>query len=281
MRRARLLLGLWGAGLLCVLIALAYLRGKQREAAAQAGTPRQIPADRQFTDPLLLPTADPDDPSQLVMPELLYGERDGNPLRLTPEGGKVTLVDFDLLAGVIAAVKSISQQELEARVDETIVWEDFLDDRRRGEIRGRVCQFSGRLYRMVENEAADLSQIGLEHLYEGQIRDALGRMYSFYCFEKPGGETVSSDVAILTGVFYKLIKYTDRAGEDLVTPLIVARTITFRPGYRPPRSLADRVIEQAPPWALWAGFAAVVAVIIAVTSFLMGRKPPPLRRRRF
>jgi len=278
--RVRRLAVLGLAALGCVVAVLLYVRAARIRAAARPPAARKLSGGDVRADALLLPPAAGGDASQLVPSALLYAERDANPLRITPEGGKTTLVDYDILAAVLKAVKAVPQRELEARVDRSIVWEDFDDPVRRMALRGRLCQFRGTLYRLVENPTAKFPALGIERLYEGQIRDALGRWYCFYCFERPSPPLTRADEAVLTGVFYKLIKYTARSGEQIVAPLIIARTVRAGRRYAPP-SFAGRIVDRAPDWALAAGLGALAAIICLVMTLLF-RRPhvPPLRDRR-
>jgi len=261
------------------VIALVYARRHRARIPATA-VGGNIAPGRAFAEPLIVPTADPNDPSQLVLPGLLFAERHANPLRFTPEG-KVTLIDRATLAMVLEAVKAVTQDQLEARVDRGVVWEDFLDAQRRDQIRGRICQFRGALRRFAETDfkLADFTDVGSEHLYEGQIQDMLGRWYSFYCFEKPVPDITRAELAIVTGVFYKLIKYPTVGGEEMVTPLIIARTVTRGPRYEAPESLTARVARVAPPWARYAALAGMAAVAFALMTLLLRRKRAPLPRR--
>ena len=276
MRRVRRLGILLAVAALCVAVVLLVAGRRRRTVAGPRGG--RIPADADLSQPTVLPNADPDDPSQLVQPWLLFAEPHGNPLRRI-NGGLQTLIDHDTLALVLQAVKDVPQAELADRADPNIAWEDFVDKNRRERIRGRVCRFSGTLWRLEVNNTVAFPEIGIERLYEGQILDAPGGWYSFYCFEDPG-KIGRADVATVTGVFYKLIKYPTRGGEEMVTPLIIARTITSRPGPRPPKSVTQRMTESAPPWALYAGLGVAAIVAFIVTGLVMRRRPSAVYRRR-
>lgn len=266
-----------GAALVLICGVLAYLY--LLPADSGSGEPdRGISSDQDLSQPTVVPTADPEDPSQLILPGLLMSERHANPVRVTP-GGKTTLVDYDILATALEAVKKVPQDELRARVDHSVEWEDFNDKQRREEVRGRVCQFRGTLRRFTVSKGVDMSPSGIDTLYEGQLQDVYGRWYSFYCFEKPDREIKRTDVAVLTGVFYKLIRYTTRGGDEMITPLIVARTITPRRDYRPPQSVAERVVEGTPPWLLYGGLATAAAIVCLLLHKLMKRRPSRYERR--
>ena len=278
-RKVRHLLLLVGAAALMVGGILIYLQWVKKPEDGQDQVKDTL-SRGELEEPMVLQEGDPDDPSQLVPASLLYPERHANPLKVTPQG-KTTLIDKDLLGAVIGRLKEVSQQELEGRVDRSITWETFLDETRREQVRGRVCQFRGTLRRFTETKGVKFPDRGVETLYEGQIQGAPGEWYSFYCFRKPEPEIDRSDVAVVTGVFYKLIKYSSREGKDIVSPLVVAPTLTSRPAIRPGPSVASRVVDEAPPWALYLGLAAIVLVVFVALSLLMRRKPnanPALRR---
>ena len=279
MRKVRLATFVMMLALACLVVALFYVR-RHRARIALGPERGKIPPAQAFVEPLVVPTADPNDPSQLVLPGLLLAESHANPLRITAEG-KTTLVDYDTLATVLGALKAVTQDELEARVDRRIVWEDFLEAQRRDQIRGRICQFRGALYRFAETDLGEVNfkDIGIEHLYEGQVQDVLGRWHSFYCFQKPVPEITRAELAVLTGVFYKLIKYPTVRGEELVTPLIVARTVTRGPRYEVPQTITARIAQAAPPWARYAMVAGVAAAVFGVMTLLFRKKRPALPRR--
>jgi len=220
-----------------------------------------------------------DHPSQIVPRSVLYGVRDGNPLRITA-GGKNTLIDRDILGVLLETVKGYSQEELNRRVDADIAWETFLEKRSRDRIRGRLCQFRGTLWRFVEVEDHDYRDIGIQKLYTGQVQDNRLHSYTFYCFEAPPEPIERTELAVLTGVFYKLVKYTNRAGQDRVDPLIVARTIERGVTVQAPRSVTHDIIESAPPWAVYVGLAAVIVAVFIAMSLLMRRKPASAHRVR-
>jgi len=267
--------------LLCVITAVLYVRLKP------AGRPPRITLQESRTAPpsvLALPEPRPDDPSQIIAPEKLFFVRDVNPVRaLDGTERKVSVIDQDILLNILSALKDIPQDELRQRVDRSIRWEDFNDEDRRRAIKGRACMFKGTLRRLEKRDDIDVSGIGIQCLYEGQIQDVLGRWYGFFCFEKPRKEIKRTDVAILAGVFYKLIKYPTRRGEDMIVPLIVARTVDSRPGPAVPPSVPGRIIERTPPWALWL-FAGVVFVGIGILILCGGgtksrRRPFRVRPR--
>lgn len=266
---------------LCLVLAFFYMGrapwgGSSRIQPDQEGNQQDA-----YGQPLaLLPEGEPH-PSQLIPASILYAEPHINPVRrVGPSGQTVSIVDKGMLFLVLQTVSELSQEELEARVDEAIVWEDFSDQHRREQIRGRICRFRGTLFRWEKREDSGVHEIGLEALYEGQILDGLGRWYSFYCFEEPPRLPGRPDVAELVGVFYKLIQYPTPQGEQMVTPLIVGRTITVKGTFSPPPRLAERILQSTPPWAFWSAVAVLAAVVFGGLSFLLRARRPRLRRRR-
>ena len=267
---------------LCAMGALLwpYLRGRRQQnrigaatALSRAQGAGQPTAVREQAGP---------DSSQLVPRAVLDDVSDVGRVRRTGSRAKrQSIIDHDRLCRVLAILKGTSQQELLARVDESIRWEDFLDPQRRARIRGRVCRFRGTLRGdLKECQAVELSEVGLEHLYEGRLQDSVGRWYGFYCLEKPPRQIVRTGVAELVGVFYKLIVSPTRGGGEIVAPLIVARTVTARKAYGPPRPLTALLVEDAPPWALALGAFFVVAAIFGVMTVLMRRRPARRLARR-
>jgi hypothetical protein len=253
---------------------LVYLFLWPTGAGQQRDTSRITP-EQDLSQPTVVPTADPDDPSQLVMPEYLMSEGHVTPLEDTSVG-KRTMVDFAMLATMLEAVKEVPQEELEARVDPAIEWKHFNDPQLREKARGRICQFRGTLRRFTETKGVDMSEAGIDNLYEGQIQDVYGRWFSFYCFQEPPREIKRTDVAVLTGVFYKLISYSTRGGEDLISPLIVARTVTPRRGYQGPVAPGRGV----PEWLIYAGLAVGSIAACVALHYIMKRRPTRYERHR-
>jgi len=229
--------------------------------------------------PVVVEEAGRDDPAQLVPPAVLYAEGRTSIFVVTESGAGATAVDQDTLALLLQAVKAVPQEEIEARADRSVRWSDFAHPERRAQLRGRICRFSGTLRRLAENDQVEPSALGVPRLFEGQIQDAEGHFYSFYCFERPAREISRSDLATVTGVFYKLIAFTTRKGTRKVTPLLVARTVTSRK-LLAPKTLTERLVEGTPPWALYAGLGALVIAIFGVLTLLMRRRPVYPRRGR-
>ena len=274
LRRALLIALLLAA---CLVGALTWGR---RLVAGSGGVPADL-ADQSEPPGPVAALAGEDHPSQLMSADWLAGTMEGSPVRRAGEGAeRISLVDPDILLMVLQTVSEQSQEALVRRADPQVVWQDFADVRRRRALRGRVCRFRGTLRRWNENDELDVALVGLKHLYEGQIQDAAGHWYSFYCFEESPRPIGEADEAELVGVFYGLIQYPTRGGKEMVTPLIVARTVTGRPAAAPAAPLLARVASQAPPWALWAAAAAVAALICGDLSLLLRRRPAPARRRR-
>jgi hypothetical protein len=263
----------------CLVGALTWGR---RLVAGPGGVPAELADQPEPAGPGAA-LAGEDHPSQLMSADWLAGTMEGSPVRRSGEGAeRISLVDPDVLLVALQTVSEQSQEALVKRADPQVVWQDFADVRRRRELRGRVCRFQGTLRRWNENDQLDMTSVGLKHLYEGQIQDAAGHWYSFYCFEEPPRPIAESDEANLVGVFYGLIQYPTRGGKEMVTPLIVARTVTGRPVPAPTAPLLARVGSQMPAWACWAAAAAVVALICGGLSLLLRRRPgpAPARRRR-
>ncbi|MFP4176819.1 MAG: hypothetical protein ACOCR1_04985 [Planctomycetota bacterium] len=265
------------AALILGAVVLVYMVRTSGLGEEYEGPDRRAREDH-LDQPTAVPTADPDDPSQVVLPGFLTPERHANPTRSTP-AGKMTLVDKDILATVLESVMEIPQEELEARVDGDIEWEDFNDKIRREEIRGRVAQFRGTLRRFTEAKGVEFPDIGVDTLYEGQIQDVYGRWYSFYCFEKPEEEIERTDLAILTGVFYKLIRYNTRGGEQMISPLIVARTVTSRQDYRSPQSGTQDGAGGLPGWVPYAVLTVIAIGLCIMFHFWFRKKPTRYNRR--
>jgi hypothetical protein len=267
--RMRIITFTIGFVLLLMVGTLYYLRLR---APAPAQQPSVDEESGQSPDVMVLTHApsseQPADPSQLVPPEILQTERHGQPT-VTDSHGKRTVVDRDVLAKVLEIVKNTSEQELSERVDKSITWESFGKERR-DRIKGRVCRFQGTLRELKENPAVKFPELGIEHFYEGRMDDSMGRWYSFYCFEKPEPMPTRTDLAEVTGVFYKLIQYTSIKGETMVTPLIVARTVKARKLSR--GTVTQRAVEKAPPWALYAGLIGGAAAVFVVLTILTRRK---------
>jgi len=276
-RKVRRVLLVALVSLLCVAALLIYLRASVAPQAERT-TLRAPQASGRAAPVLVLPEPVQADPSQLIPRAELYFARDVNPVRTIGEKArKISVIDRGLLFKVLKVLEGIPQEELVRRADRAIRWEDFNDPQRREQIRGRACIFEGTLRRIAPVRDIDLAEIGLENLYEGQIQDVYGRWYSFYCFEKPRREIKRTDVAVLAGVFYKLIKYPTRRGEEMITPLIVSRTIAARAGPVVPRPFTARIIESAPPWLLWL---IAVTVLLALGFLILVRRPGALLKKR-
>ncbi len=246
----------------------------------RAGSGRRLTLDQ--TGPAPAPGHVPErelggeDVAQVVPREELLGAPGVGSVRRTGRTRRlVSVVDADELFCILRRIKDIPQEELVRRADLTVAYEDFADPARRAQIVGRACLFRGTLRRLVARKDVDLSPLGLDHLYEGQIQDATGQWYSFYCFQPPARAIGRRDVAELAGVFYKLIKYPTRGGEDMVTPLIVGRTLERRPGPSMPRSLASRFLSGVPDRALWVGLGGLFALAGALALLKAGRRRPP------
>jgi len=234
------------------------------------------PTESQRQAPSLAEMRNESDRSRLVPLEAFEPEHTPVVVQLAePEAREISVIQEAVLLKVLEAVSSLSQQELVQRADTTVRWEDFADKERQEALRGRVCRFRGTLRRIEENRDIDLSSIGIESLYEGQVQDHAGRWYSLYCFQKPAQDMTRNDVAELVGVYYGLITFPTRGGKESVTPLVVARTVTAVPQVARPRSQAAALVERAPVWALYVG-AAVVVVLICLAGSLLLRQPPPV-----
>ncbi len=238
----------------------------------------KISQSQALENPTVIPTADPNDPAQVVLPGLLMSERPANPVTIT-SAGKQTKIDKSLISLVLEAVKKIPQDELEARVDHSIKWIDFTKPKKREQIRGRVCQFRGTLRRLKKTPGVTFPDLGIDTIYEGQIQGAKGHWYSFYCLSKPQPEIERSDVAILTGVYYKLIRYSTRGGDEKIVPLFITNTITSERGYDTPSAGSSRVSGYIPTWSIYLLFA-VIAVALCVFFHYRFKQQPRQRYKR-
>lgn len=244
--------------------------------------PPDITNKQALETPTVVPTADPDDPAQLVLPGLIMAERPANPVTVTSTGKK-TKIDKALMALVLEAVKKVPQDEMEARVDPTIKWVDFTDAKKREQIRGRVSQFRGTLRRLEKSPGVKFPSLGIDTLYEGQIQGSRGHWFSFYCLEKPEKEIKRSDIAILTGVYYKLIRFSTRGGGEKITPLIIASTITARRGYDTPAAAggAQAAGGYLPSWAIYLLFAAVAIGLCVFFHYRLKQPTRTYRRKEY
>lgn len=259
-----------GLALLLVLLAAAAFRSGRTEPVIEDGEGADIGHhDAPFTH---VPTGDPDDPSQLVLPDLIAADAVGPTVR---RGGvSLTPLDEDVLRDILEAIQLVPQEELRRRVDHSIEWKDFADPDRRNGIMGRVCRFRGTLRRLEETSGmVDFPEMNIDRLYEGQIQDATHNMYSFYIIEKPDRPLGRADVAEITGVFYKLITYTSRDGEDRTTPLIVARTLEAQKGGYGRRGLHESFAGFAPGWLFYPFLLGVPALSCLVIHLILKRKP--------
>ena len=237
----------------------------------------------------VVPPASPNDPCQLVPPDVLKSEKHGVPVRVDPWGRKATVIDKGTLMQVLERLKQVSDEDLKARVDNTVTWETFTDKKRRDWAKGRVCHFRGVLRRFEEIQGVNLREIAIAHLYEAQMQDNPGRWYTIYCYEKSTVEPTRSDPVEVTGVFYKLLQYSTKKTdpktgerEMLVTPLIIARTIEVRTEFRKQKGMMERVGESTPEWVLALAVLAAGILVCAGIAFLLRRKPtsvPVVRRR--
>jgi len=219
----------------------------------------RIDASLDISDFTMVPTGDPDDPSQLVLPGLIAPDAVGE--TVIREGVQFTPIDIDVLENIIQTVQSVPQDELKMRVDESIKWEDFNDANRRNQIMGRVCSFRGTLRRKEKNDNVDFPDLEIDHLYEGQIQDAMDRWYSFYIFEEPERPIERFDVTEITGVFYKLITYPSRGGGEMVTPLIIGRTLESEREHFAYRGRTQSFARTAPAWLFYPVLIGIPALI--------------------
>ena len=236
------------AGLACVVTVLSYIYSSPGGGRGiQLGDSRQSPG----TAPPQPEETSPRDPAQLVPRKRLASEEPINPVTRVSKGQKVSVVEKETLSEVLKAVKKHPQSELRKSVDRSIAWKHFDTARGRRYAKGRLCRVEGVLRRFKPVKGIDMSTLPVDAIYEGQIQDAAGRWYSLYCFEKPQGERSRSRNAVLVGVFYKVIQYTTRKGDKLVTPLIVGRTVEMRPIDAAPAPPGVRLLTQLPRWSLW------------------------------
>ncbi len=264
------------AALMLFLLAFIVVRNSPSEPDAGESSRIESPVDAsRFT---VVPTGDPDDPSQLVLPDLIAPTAVGP--TVTREGMTLTLIDEEVLRDILEAVTSLSQEELRHRTDTSIVWDDFNNETRRNRIMGRVCSFRGTLRRLEENDALSFPELGIEQLYEGQIQDSMHRWYSFYIVEKPDRPVERHDAAEITGVFYKLITYQRRGGGELVTPLIIGRTLEVERQQFSRGGAISSIARTAPPWLFYGIIAGSAALICIAVHFLFKPSLPGRRRRK-
>jgi hypothetical protein len=277
-RRVRRVFLVAAVAVVCLLAFV--LHGLRRGAGASEWTGPELEESAPGVQ-AVAPEEGEEPPSQLVPSGWLQERAPDTVVRRTGERAlKTSVIDPNVIIVLLQTVAEQSQEGLRTLADRELGWEDFVDPQSRNAVRGRVCSFRGTLCRWMENLQLDLSGTGLEKLYEGQILDGDGRFYSFYCFEGPPGQVDESDIAELTGIFYGLIKYPTRGGEELVTPLIVARGLTFQRRPSAPGPLTGRLLTQLPHWARWATVGAVALIVCLVGSLLMRRRPAELRLRR-
>ena len=239
----------------------------------QAAPPEAEPPE---TEPHEVDAASPG-PQLMPAQELAGSERVATNRRVGRTRALVSVVDRDELLSILTELKDIPQQNLLARADRTVEYDDFADPASRRELVGRLCLFRGTLRRFVTRRDVDLRPVGVESLYEGQIQDADGRWYSFYCFEPPRPAIQREDIAVLAGMYYRLIKYPTRGGEEMVTPLLVGRTLGRRPGAAMPRSVVSRILQDVPDWAIWTVLGGLFLVAGAVALLKAGsRKSSPI-----
>jgi hypothetical protein len=147
-------------------------------------------------------------------------------------------------------------------------------------LRGCVLTFRGSLRRFEPVRSKEFLEVigraGLETCFEGQVQDAEGGWYSFYCLQPLGQPWESGDVVQLTGVFLKLIKFPTRAGTEKGTPLLVARELVFV-RTPVPRSVTERAAGPLPPWIAPVVLAGAFIVVALVVLVLTRKKAPPIR----
>jgi len=282
LRKVRVFTMLLGVAVLCLLTVILFLN---RKRAAPAGSGVRLKND--FPQPdrggIMVVPVDPEaHPSQLIPREVLLEERHGTPRRKLPDGSTSTVINGDTLRQVLMILREVPEENLAGMADQSITYATFADKELRDEIQGRVCTFRGVLRRFEKLPGASLHDISMGSIYEAQLQDALGHWFTVYCFEKPEELPTRRDATEVTGVFYKLIWYSTKEGGDMVTPLIVARTVHIRYDLRPAPTFSERVVEGAPPWALGVALGVMAAVVVVVLTLALRRKPkrPPLVRRR-
>ncbi len=156
-------------------------------------------------------------------------------------------------------------ETLEAYVDPSVTYDDFAT--RPLAQRGKVVRFIGTLQRVARSHM-DVSEAGLDAIYEGQIRDKNWDLYSFYVTDKPVGFRVMQDVVVLVGVYYTNIVYETRGGGLKATPLIIGRRLTL---YQPPRRVeapgwTDEALDRLAAHPALAG--ALAALLLALLALL-------------
>ncbi|MFP4027159.1 MAG: hypothetical protein ACLFWL_05155 [Candidatus Brocadiia bacterium] len=233
--------------------------------------PQNVPAN-ELSQPMAFEAED--HPSQLISPIVLYPDRHGAP----PIDG-ATGVDQGIMAQVLKVLQEKTQEELEAMVDRSIEFEDFATEKRREQIRGRVCEVRGTLRRVEKNESGEFSKLGIDFLWEGQIHDRFNRSYTFICLGKPE-KLADRQEAVLTGVFYKLTRYKSVGGKRQIDPLIVARTITGGVRYKHHVPATTKLAEKFPPWLTYIAFGVIVVVVLIVMNKILNRPPRKVHRRR-
>jgi hypothetical protein len=254
-------------GLILVLAALCVVVGLRVFRNDRAPKPREV-RTHGANEPAVSALETGPDPHRLVQPDVFMGVADINPVRTVPGTGmRASIVEADVLSILLQRVAATDPARLRQMAIRDFPYEDFNDRRRTQQLRGCVMNLRGSLRRMEQVEAPvlleALARAGITAAFEGQIQDAEGGWYSFYCVEPAGRSWESGDVVQLTGVFFKLIQFPTAGGELKGTPLLVARGLRFTT-----RGGAADTGSDLPGWvwmlvAAFAGLAAVAGVLLA------------------
>ncbi len=145
------------------------------------------------------------------------------------------------------------------------------------EYRGQPVTLSGHLIRLVTYPAGPNDE-GIDTLYEAWLvtDDSQQHPSTVICTEIPEGMPIGEELidgVSVTGYFFKLRTYPSRDRKTRFAPMILARTMTWRP---PPDARFGWALS---PLQLYVGVAAVVVAVSAVL-FLSARRRRRLREER-
>ena len=170
----------------------------------------------------------------------------------------------------------MTDAQVAAEADPTISYADYVGQPEI--VRGSMVEVAGRLLRL-EKTGLDQDKAGLTAVYEGQIMDAKGHLYSF-CLTKPPSAPFSPGTVRfedglrvrLQGVFMQIIVYRDRhiPPRNVATPLIIGRRLIEM---QPAQTASDTI-----SW-LWVALLALATLGAGLWLFLAARRPPPARTR--
>lgn len=252
-------------------------RRKQTEISVKR--PDEASADEKSAGRLLLAagvTSDEDEPREERKRFLSEFER----LTLEAVEDQRMPLETEPFMFVLRKVASADADELESYVDSRVTYDNFAIAPQR--CRGYVVRFRGTLMR-ARKSSIDVSDAGLDQVWEGQVVDKNYHWYSYYVVDEPTGFRTRDDVVELVGVFHKNIVYETQALTLKATPLIIAKRLKR---YTPPRrqssgpSAVTRLWRQCEEHPVMGGTLVAAVLGLICLLWILHRREQALARAR-